>query len=615
MLRIPSLAVLRGSRPTARLPLVFTGARAASSITRSRTTARLPVGSLVRGVAGATSRPLFVSSPPAQLPERQTTHQEATTPQSNHFSSVKLPPRVAPKTQKVHDWLKDRTAVPPPSPQIEPPQAITTSQSTNQPSSAKMPPSVTPKSQKVHDWLKARAAVLPPPPPVVLAPKPIVVRPDTTPPPFSIEKRRNQPSSAKIPPSVTPKSQKVHDWLKARAAVLPPPVVLTPKPIVVRPDTTPPPFSIEKRRGCIFTRGANSEIYQDKRDPAWVIKSMHKGGTETRRLLEEEAMWFNKYYGPGSATVITVGGTHHIHMKKVTGEPINSLTSKERGEFAPALNSMVDRLLALGIVHADMTKPENLLCDLVNQEINPVDIKNCNSIGQLQKAADYINRFNGPSGRRIEVVHDASLVCGGTLAWVAQGAAASVIPDPFKPDHIGSRIAGGVHADVHEDTSNEDRVIKVAFNNDTDDCLKRLKEEEFCFNKFYGAGSAKVFTVNEKHYLRMSKIEGISLKELGHPLVPSVVDGYNDAINKMHSLGIVHDDCHKSNFILEMETGTVNPIDIGRCVLKPQFWMAERLINMVNGDSGSETRVKVVPDQDHESGAKLTWVQGTGGNG
>lgn len=84
------------------------------------------------------------------------------------------------------------------------------------------------------------------------------------------------------------------------------------------------------------------------------------------------------------------------------------------------------------------------------------------------------------------------------------------------------------------------------------------------------------------------------------------IGAFNIMANRLHSLGIVHDNMHESHFLCDEVTGKVNPINMGSSYSQLQLRQAEAFINHDNEGTGQ--RVVIVRDTSEPSNARLNWV-------
>ncbi|WP_124379093.1 hypothetical protein [Pseudomonas synxantha] len=128
---------------------------------------------------------------------------------------------------------------------------------------------------------------------------------------------------------------------------------------------------------------------------------------------------------------------------------------------------------------------------------------------------------------------------------------------------LGREIGRGGEAIVYESLDGKNVYKKLNGDGTSTGLLRSLQGEAELLNKYYGDGFAKAIFEEGHNYIKMKKLDGVSLLKVPqHSLPPNVLDLANDAIKKMEDKGIHHQDLQKENFLYSVTDNKVYPIDI-----------------------------------------------------
>lgn len=162
---------------------------------------------------------------------------------------------------------------------------------------------------------------------------------------------------------------------------------------------------------------------------------------------------------------------------------------------------------------------------------------------------------------------------------------------------LGREIGGGANGKVYQDAYSPDHVIKVAKVNHEFE-RRRLEQECYAFNAYYGDDSAVVTENQDGLFLHMKKVPGIEMMSLSNSVRQQSYDAFNHMIDSMHTCGIVHADLHDQNVLFDVATGNYNPVDIGFCSFKAEVKDANLALAELN--QGNPTQIGFVPTDDTE---------------
>lgn len=352
MLRIPSVAALRGSGPVASLPRALRGARAARSMIVGR--AALPQGPIIRGLVGAASGPSVLTRPQPQAPGTTNRPIVAGAPRTLPSDGASaILPTVAPTA---HEPVKAKASIKPLWH-----QGVITA-----PNRYKGP---------------AHISYKPP-----IAPMRNVLR--TSPEPPASPTKAGQKAQG-FPP---------HQGGSAEVRLLSPKVKPRPLPASI-------PNKLSDSIGAVYRHGVTSTIYQDKKMPNSLIKVSFAKDDLIWKRYQRMASSINRYYGEGSAARFRgKDGTSYLSMLKVPGLPITDLPDSAKSQALDNYNILVQRLWGKGIVASNLHAGK-VVYDPVTKRARPLAILRCKRKEDFIQAEEVINQHNGEYSTSPEIVN------------------------------------------------------------------------------------------------------------------------------------------------------------------------------------------------------------------
>lgn len=128
---------------------------------------------------------------------------------------------------------------------------------------------------------------------------------------------------------------------------------------------------------------------------------------------------------------------------------------------------------------------------------------------------------------------------------------------------IGEGCNGAVFIDADDTTYIIKKIIPDGFSSSAT-IAEGARREAAMFELYYGEHSAvHLIDENQNSYIRMYKIPGITLDGLPVGSLPDNADEkYVDMIERLNSVGIIHDDLHSENILWDDDSQTFFPIDI-----------------------------------------------------
>lgn len=153
------------------------------------------------------------------------------------------------------------------------------------------------------------------------------------------------------------------------------------------------------------------------------------------------------------------------------------------------------------------------------------------------------------------------------------------VAKPDFPQHklklnLGGVLSKGGYGEVYLDADDKDYLIKrFPVENFTTlvgkyfietNPIKSAMHESEMFNRYYGERAAMVFVDKSSNaYIRMYRVPGKTLGSLSPGSLPDDArQRYVDMIEKLNSIGIIHDDLHSENILWDVSSRLFYPIDI-----------------------------------------------------
>ena len=134
-------------------------------------------------------------------------------------------------------------------------------------------------------------------------------------------------------------------------------------------------------------------------------------------------------------------------------------------------------------------------------------------------------------------------------------------PFPVNSD-CGREIGSGAEAVLYE--SRDGNSVYKCYDTDVESFdANAVRDQADYLNAYYGEGFAQAFTDSGDAYIKMKKLDGVSLKDIDHNSLPVGVRALlDDAIKSMEDKGIFQGDLHLGNFLYSAKDKKIYPVDI-----------------------------------------------------
>jgi hypothetical protein len=134
-------------------------------------------------------------------------------------------------------------------------------------------------------------------------------------------------------------------------------------------------------------------------------------------------------------------------------------------------------------------------------------------------------------------------------------------PFPVNSD-CGREIGSGAEAVLYE--SRDGASVYKCFDTELESFdINTVMDQADQLNAYYGEGFAEAFTSMGDAYIKMKKLDGVSLKGVQHNSLPADVRVLlDDAFKAMEDKGIFHSDLHLGNFLYSAKDKKIYPLDI-----------------------------------------------------
>ncbi|WP_235437128.1 hypothetical protein [Pseudomonas trivialis] len=134
-------------------------------------------------------------------------------------------------------------------------------------------------------------------------------------------------------------------------------------------------------------------------------------------------------------------------------------------------------------------------------------------------------------------------------------------PFPVNND-CGREIGSGAEAVLYE--SRDGNSVYKCYDTEVESFdINAVRDQADYLNAYYGEGFAQAFTDMGDAYIKMKKLDGVSLKDLQHNSLPVEVRALlDDAIKSMEDKGIFQGDLHLGNFLYSAKDNKIYPVDI-----------------------------------------------------
>ena len=134
-------------------------------------------------------------------------------------------------------------------------------------------------------------------------------------------------------------------------------------------------------------------------------------------------------------------------------------------------------------------------------------------------------------------------------------------PFPVNSD-CGREIGSGAEAVLYE--SRDGTSVYKCFDTEVESFdINAVMDQAYYLNAYYGEGFAEAFTDMGDAYIKMKKLDGVSLKGIQRNSLPVDVRALlDDAFKTMEDKGIFHRDLHLGNFLYSAKDKKIYPLDI-----------------------------------------------------
>ena len=126
----------------------------------------------------------------------------------------------------------------------------------------------------------------------------------------------------------------------------------------------------------------------------------------------------------------------------------------------------------------------------------------------------------------------------------------------------GREIGSGAEAVLYE--SRDGASVYKCFDTEVESFdISAVMDQADALNAYYGAGFAKAYTDMGDAYIKMKKLDGVSLKGVQSNSLPVQARTFlDDAFKSMEEKGIFHSDLHLGNFLYSAKDKKIYPLDI-----------------------------------------------------
>lgn len=136
---------------------------------------------------------------------------------------------------------------------------------------------------------------------------------------------------------------------------------------------------------------------------------------------------------------------------------------------------------------------------------------------------------------------------------------------------LGKVLSSGGAGLVYENKENPDFVYKELFSSPDDEFLKMsVIPECYLFKLYYGEEASCIVQCNNKTYIKMLKIPGKTLLEIGRENLPDNKEQLLlEMLGRLASIGIYHTDLNSANILYDHSSNAFHPIDF--TILETQY--------------------------------------------
>ncbi|MBC3303598.1 hypothetical protein H0Z09_20920 [Pseudomonas sp. SWRI18] len=144
--------------------------------------------------------------------------------------------------------------------------------------------------------------------------------------------------------------------------------------------------------------------------------------------------------------------------------------------------------------------------------------------------------------------------------WVRLGARGG--KPPTVADDLGPLIDGGAEGEIYLSLDGQNVYKNFRLNN-ADKLPDFVTSELECLNKYYGEGFATALLEDGRAYIKMKRLDGVSLGGVAAGSLPADTRALLDeALASMEAKGILHNDLQLKNFLYSARDKKVYPVDI-----------------------------------------------------
>ncbi|MCW2481282.1 hypothetical protein [Candidatus Symbiopectobacterium sp. NZEC135] len=281
---------------------------------------------------------------------------------------------------------------------------------------------------------------------------------------------------------------------------------------------------------------------------------------------------------------------HFIHVKKVSNNrflllnevdiPKMTLRFKKNKFHKENINERLDNILKIGLSGKERKTALNLLKDVdgytessAQKLLSEYNFNKSGLFSDYSFALEIKNTGKPPLWSRMFKKNKPS----DNISSQSQsaGGAKSTLSNNKVYFNLGDKIGEGVFGKVFVDADDSRYLIKLYKSPSNLVAEKIAKHETEMFQRYYGEEAAMYF-VNDKGNacVRMYRIPGQTLNALPRGTLPHDADvKFVDMIERLNSLGIIHQDLHSQNVLWDSASESFFPIDISN--VKEKYFNAD----------------------------------------
>ncbi|MCW2488521.1 hypothetical protein J5069_21690 [Candidatus Symbiopectobacterium sp. NZEC127] len=281
---------------------------------------------------------------------------------------------------------------------------------------------------------------------------------------------------------------------------------------------------------------------------------------------------------------------HFIHVKKVDSNrfllldavdiPTMTLRFKKNKFYKENINERLDNILKVGLSGKERKTALNVLKDVdgytessAQKLLSEYNFTKSGLFSDYSFALEIKNTGKPPLWSKmfkkntpLDNVSSSSRLAGETKLG---------LPNNKTGFNLGDKIGEGVFGEVFVDADDSRYLIKLYKSPSHLVAEKISKHETEMFQRYYGEEAAMHF-VNDKgnSCVRMYRIPGQTLHSVPRGTLPHDADvKFVDMIERLNSLGIIHQDLHSLNILWDAASESFFPIDISN--VKEKYFNAD----------------------------------------